>query len=146
MQTVVRRNEQGIVYGLTYIDYKNKVVFNGSDLGKEYSAKGLIERLAQESLNESNVFLLPRSKLNNSLLPKRDKQPNLAGEKEKNLGIEKAIELVMNPEKESNYLPYQLLQKKRKKKKNLLNLWGSVCINKKRISIKLLLRRTLVHT
>ena len=32
---------------MTYIDYKNKVVFNGSAPGKEYGAKGVIERMAQ---------------------------------------------------------------------------------------------------
>ena len=42
---VARQNAQGLVYGLTYVDHKNKTVFNGSDIGKEYSAKGLMERL-----------------------------------------------------------------------------------------------------
>ena len=29
---------------ITYVDLKTGCVFNGSDLGKEYSAKGLLER------------------------------------------------------------------------------------------------------
>jgi len=41
-----RTNEQGITYGVTYIDHRGKAVFNGSDLGKAYSAKGLLERLS----------------------------------------------------------------------------------------------------
>ena len=57
IQMVIRRNEEGIVYGMTYIDYKNKVVFNGSDLGKEYSAKGLIERMAQKMIKKPEVSL-----------------------------------------------------------------------------------------
>jgi hypothetical protein len=118
VQAVIRRNEQGIVYGMTYIDYKNKVVFNGSDLGKEYSAKGLIERLAQKSISESNASLLPRPKPNNSLLPKRDKQQDVAGEKEKVINLEKALELVVNPVQNNNYVPYQLLWKKSKKRKH----------------------------
>ena len=40
---VLRQNEQGMVYGLTYIDHRSKCVFNGSDLGKGYSAKGVME-------------------------------------------------------------------------------------------------------
>lgn len=40
----VRQNAQGIVYGLTYIDHINKTVFNGSDIGKEYGAKAMIEK------------------------------------------------------------------------------------------------------
>ena len=62
IQLVVRRNEEGIVYGMTYIDYKNKVVFNGSDLGKEYSAKGLIERMAQRIVKEQEVSPASKAK------------------------------------------------------------------------------------
>ena len=44
INTVLRQNEQGVIYGLTYVDHKTKCVFNGSELGKQYSAKGLLER------------------------------------------------------------------------------------------------------
>ncbi|RKR82366.1 relaxase/mobilization nuclease-like protein [Mucilaginibacter gracilis] len=40
-----RRSENGDPYGITYVDHKSKTVFNGSDLGKAYSAKGIAERL-----------------------------------------------------------------------------------------------------
>lgn len=43
-----RTNEQGITYGVTFIDNEHKAVFNGSDLGKAYSTKGLAERLTPE--------------------------------------------------------------------------------------------------
>ncbi|GAB3427957.1 conjugal transfer protein MobB [Niabella aquatica] len=42
---VVRRNEQGRIFGMTYIDHEKKTVFNGSDVGKEYAAKKMMERL-----------------------------------------------------------------------------------------------------
>lgn len=41
---VLRQNEEGFIYGTTFIDHLNKTVFNGSDLGKAYSAKALTER------------------------------------------------------------------------------------------------------
>ncbi len=41
-----RHNEQAYTYGLTFIDNRNKTVFNGSDLGKSYSAKAITERLS----------------------------------------------------------------------------------------------------
>lgn len=44
--TVLRQSVDGRIYGITYIDHKNKVVFNGSDLGKQYSAKAMQERFA----------------------------------------------------------------------------------------------------
>ena len=40
----LRQNEAGVVYGLTYIDHQTKCVFNGSDLGKRYSANGVQQR------------------------------------------------------------------------------------------------------
>jgi hypothetical protein len=41
-----RTNDQGYTYGITYIDNNNKTVFNGSDLGKAYSAKAILDRLS----------------------------------------------------------------------------------------------------
>jgi hypothetical protein len=44
IQTVLRRNNEGVIYGITYIDHRTKSVFNGSALGKPYSANGIQER------------------------------------------------------------------------------------------------------
>ena len=44
-----RQNENGQVFGVTYVDHKQKCVFNGSDLGKDYSAKAMMERLASQT-------------------------------------------------------------------------------------------------
>lgn len=44
-----RQNESGQVFGVTYVDHKQKCVFNGSDLGKDYSAKAIMERLASQT-------------------------------------------------------------------------------------------------
>jgi len=35
---IFRQNEQGRIYGVTFIDYPNRAVLNGSRLGKEFSA------------------------------------------------------------------------------------------------------------
>lgn len=43
---VLRRNEAGQIYGLTFVDHKHRTVFNGSDLGKAYSAKAVTERFS----------------------------------------------------------------------------------------------------
>ncbi|MBA8986164.1 relaxase/mobilization nuclease domain-containing protein [Sphingobacterium cellulitidis] len=42
---VLRQNASGAVYGITYVDHKNRCVFNGSELGKHYSAKAILERV-----------------------------------------------------------------------------------------------------
>lgn len=41
---VHRQNSEGFLYGLTYVDHKTGAVFNGSALGKAYSAKEMQER------------------------------------------------------------------------------------------------------
>ena len=43
------RNDAGIVYGLTYVDHQTKCVFNGSDLGKQYSINAVQQRCRIES-------------------------------------------------------------------------------------------------
>ena len=41
IDVLFRRNEEGRLYGVTFIDHNTRSVFNGSDLGKSYSANAL---------------------------------------------------------------------------------------------------------
>lgn len=52
MHVLFRKNEDGRIYGVTFVDNQMRVVFNGSDLGKAYSAKALTDRLT--NLDESS--------------------------------------------------------------------------------------------
>jgi DNA integrity scanning protein DisA with diadenylate cyclase activity len=46
---VLRQNAGGEIFmAFTYIDFRTKCVFNGSDLGKEFSAKRIIEKCCQQ--------------------------------------------------------------------------------------------------
>lgn len=47
IHAVFRQNDQGQLYGITYVDNKNKTVFNGSALGKAYNAKAVSEKLGK---------------------------------------------------------------------------------------------------
>ncbi|NDV69954.1 conjugal transfer protein MobB [Dysgonomonas sp. 25] len=38
---VLRENEDGRIYGVTFVDHINKIVFNGSRIGKEFSANSI---------------------------------------------------------------------------------------------------------
>jgi hypothetical protein len=49
VSVVVRQNSDGRIYGLSYIDLLDKVVFNGSDLGKGYSAGTVVDGLQLKS-------------------------------------------------------------------------------------------------
>jgi len=45
---IPRKNTDGRIYGITYVDHRTKCVFNGSALGKQYSAHGIQQRCAPE--------------------------------------------------------------------------------------------------
>lgn len=45
---VLRRNDQNRIYGVTFIDHNNQCVFNGSRLGKEFSANAFNDRFGQQ--------------------------------------------------------------------------------------------------
>lgn len=45
IKVVLRRNPQGAIYGLSFLDLNTRCVFKGSDLGRAYSAKSLQDRM-----------------------------------------------------------------------------------------------------
>ncbi len=49
IDVVFRESEQGRIYGTTFIDHNNHCVFNGSRLGKEFSANAINDRFESES-------------------------------------------------------------------------------------------------
>jgi hypothetical protein len=115
---VVRRSTKGQVYGLTYIDHRYKTVFNGSDLGKEYAAKKILERLNLET--QQNKQIAPK-------LDKELKNPGVQGkskeqisEKQSARAVEKIIEQIVDPNGDSDPINKELLnEKNRKRKKDL---------------------------
>jgi hypothetical protein len=50
IQCILRQNDEGRIYGVTFIDQKNKAVFNGSDLSKAYSANQLNAQLLPDQV------------------------------------------------------------------------------------------------
>jgi hypothetical protein len=53
IQVVFRQNEEGRLYGITFVDHKTKAVFNGSDLGKTYSAASLAGWFKNENITQN---------------------------------------------------------------------------------------------
>jgi hypothetical protein len=53
IQVILRQNDEGRLYGVTFIDQRNKAVFNGSDLGKAYSANQISAQLLPEPLGQA---------------------------------------------------------------------------------------------
>lgn len=59
IRILFRENIQGQVYGVTFIDNATRAVFNGSDLGKAYSAKAFLERLQKPQAALSTTVPAP---------------------------------------------------------------------------------------
>jgi hypothetical protein len=75
IEVVFRQNDQGLVFGITFVDHRNKVVFNGSDLGKGYGAKAITDRfkaISKANIQEKKPFLKQELKPN----PQPSSQPD----------------------------------------------------------------------
>ena len=49
IQVIFRENHEGRVYGVTFLDHDTRTVFNGSALGKSYSANALLKTFTKNS-------------------------------------------------------------------------------------------------
>jgi hypothetical protein len=61
---IFRQNEQGRIYGVTFIDYQNQAILNGSRLGKEFSANQFQSLFNSSPVKEERDDLQVRPKPN----------------------------------------------------------------------------------
>jgi hypothetical protein len=109
IHAVFRQNEQGFTYGLTFIDNKNRTVFNGSDLGKAYSAKVLTERFAStDKAILSKAYLKPQQQT--QYLKKGESETTYLQPPEPTKFLETLFE-------KATYEPSAAMPRKRRKKK-----------------------------
>ena len=115
IQVVFRHNEQGRLYGVTFVDQQLKVVFNGSDLGKAYSASAMNDRFTfngQDSLKASDSF----SKVNPSAVKQMNSFILIQSENDGYTGQTIFNDLLKNEIGDTTHLA-GLIQGKRKKKR-----------------------------
>ena len=62
INVVLRKGKDGIVFGITYVDHKTKCVFNGSDLGKAYSAKAIMKKCNPILSEQPAIFVAEKIK------------------------------------------------------------------------------------
>jgi hypothetical protein len=108
---VIRQNDNGIIYGMTYIDHNTKCVFNGSDIGKDYSAKAILEKCGVSqciSIEEKPVV----SKTNKTEL---SVETNKA--RDIDMKVSQIMDAIVQPSEDYQYLPYDLKKQKKKKKR-----------------------------
>ncbi|OXA73734.1 relaxase [Flavobacterium aquidurense] len=125
INTVFRKNAEGLIYGITYVDHTTKCVFNGSTLGKQYSAKAIQERCASINQVEQNRESLTSEKSNTIIFetPKSEIVAALFGDDfrdNKYIGsstiMGQLAEMLTQAEQTANYLPYELRNKKKKRR------------------------------
>lgn len=78
INTVIRRNDQGRLYGITFVDHNTGHVFNGSHLGKQFSANVFHELFSAKKINENlktDLFAPQKSTLSNTQSLKEDLHP-----------------------------------------------------------------------
>lgn len=123
--TVFRQNADGLIYGITYIDHRTKCVFNGSSLGKKYSANAIQRHCQQDtSFEQKKAFQQPENQQISQQDTARNGTPLVTFKGSKNVGetikihdIGKVLDKLMQPENPSEFLPYQLKNSKKKKKR-----------------------------
>lgn len=102
---VIRSNKEGLIYGVTYVDHVTKSVFNGSSLGKEYSAKAIQDR-CEKRIEKTSALAIQ------TFVNKNKNQPLSIN------SITQLIDDLIQTEFVENYIPNQLKKKQKKRKRN----------------------------
>lgn len=117
ISVVLRTGKEGVIYGITYVDHKSKTVFNGSDLGKPYSAKGILEQCSSQVTASPVKKMAKTTKEKNTSLKKNKTETIHVGINESGTGKLPAI--IPAATKTADYVPYQLKKRKRKKRNRI---------------------------
>ncbi len=115
---VLRQNKEGLIYGITYVDHKTKCVFNGSDIGKTYSAKAILERVVTVGISPGDATVAGEKKNTRQVEEVAHEAADSRSQK---------LEFPLSKEDQStaglvDYVPGQLKKRKRDKKKKRINL------------------------
>ncbi|HZW71661.1 MAG TPA: relaxase/mobilization nuclease domain-containing protein, partial [Hanamia sp.] len=115
VSVIIRQNAEGRIYGVSYIDQANRAIFNGSDLGKAYSAAAILNAM--------------QYKLKDNVASSVDKYSEKPGENivasNQTLGNSHSHTLLddlLNHYDPNGNLPNQFGPKKKRKKRKNLNL------------------------
>ncbi len=106
IDTVIGQNETGFTYGITFVDHKNKCVFNGSEIGKKYSFAALQNHFSL--INDLQV-----SSGQNSM----DYESQRVIGRSKSFDMSEQLKNLLRPEYDDTRLLNPLLIKKKRKKR-----------------------------
>jgi hypothetical protein len=112
VSTVLRQNKDGLIYGITFVDHRSKTVFNGSDLGRGYSIKSILDRLSS----------LPKGDRLFSLNPLSNSIPSSPSEESFVKSSKNLLEILTEPEQILNAVPYPFKKDLKRKKRKQIHL------------------------
>lgn len=127
IRVVVRQNDAGTVYGITYVDHRTKCVFNGSNLGKQYSANAIQQRCQKAPVNQMGTN--PNTRFQEQVAGREGGQPEKNGLQipafdnfpaqatERN----DIIDSLFEPIRDDSSIPLALRRKKKKKQRSISN-------------------------
>jgi hypothetical protein len=115
--TLLRQNAEGRLYGITFVDNQNKVVFNGSDLGKGYSAAALQSRLATGNEKLISQDETKGGGSGGSVKKEIAQQKQLDKTNPPTAKTDSPMDVLLSTKEQYDNTPHSLLKKKRKKKK-----------------------------
>lgn len=112
---VIWKSKENIIYGITYIDQKTKCIFNGIELGKQYSAKTIVNRCKTKFKTQEKAVIKKEQ-----MVYRNEKgiviSPSIKSD------ISKTLDNLSEPIPTGNYIPYQLKKSKKKKKKKRISI------------------------
>ncbi|SCY90626.1 Relaxase/Mobilisation nuclease domain-containing protein [Flavobacterium anhuiense] len=118
IDAVLRKSDKGQLYGITYVDHVTRCVLNGSALGKNYSAKGILERCGEGALLRENGATDRGLEKGHD---RHEEQSQTASEKAYEKALEgiavKTLDGLFRPEWQPENVPAALKRKPRRKKK-----------------------------
>lgn len=112
----LHRSDKGFLYGISFIDHRTKCVFNGSDLGKSYTASGIQHRLINTNEKNNLPDIIGKENKVTSIDQNAKKEESiLPSNKKTNL-----IQILLNNPKNESHIPGQFFKKKKKARKRNL--------------------------
>jgi len=101
---VLRTNKDQLMYGITYIDHNNKTVFNGSELGKQFSAAFIRTKFAAAQVPATASHNAPIHATQNSVTYHPTSDPNY-------------LSILTDTHSSFSYVPHQFKKKRKRKKR-----------------------------
>ncbi|WP_162054705.1 relaxase/mobilization nuclease domain-containing protein [Pontibacter pamirensis] len=116
IQVLFRESALGMNYGVTFIDHRRRAVFNGSELGKAYGAKALMERLSggkETSTAEKQHLEMPTRQHTSPRAP----LPEPALPAASSTDALDIVQDLLKAEQQGDYLPHALKARKKMRKR-----------------------------